>query len=78
MDLKFEYQMRHVRLVESGKKYNGDEWGKECHLNCQTESKLSAADIYQLILILILKKIFFRERYGIIQINLNFFFIKTQ
>ena len=48
--------MRHVRLVESGKKYNGDEWGKECHLNCQTESKLSAADIYQLILILILKK----------------------
>ena len=51
MDLKFEYQMRHVRLVESGKKYNSDEWGRECHLNCHTESKLSSADIYQLILI---------------------------
>ena len=70
MDLKFEYQMRHVRLVESGKKYNSDEWGRECHLNCQTESKLSSADIYQLILILMKKKqIFFRELYGIIQIN---------
>ena len=56
MELKFEYQMRHVRLVESGKKYNGDEWVRECHLNCQTESKLSSADIYQLILILMKKK----------------------
>ena len=61
MDLKFEYQMRHVRLVERGKKYNVDEWGRECHLNCQTESKLSSADIYQLILILMKKKDFLSQ-----------------
>ena len=58
MDLKFEYQMRHVRLVESGKKYNSDKWGRKCHLNCHTESKLSSADIYQQILILMKKNRF--------------------
>ena len=41
--------MRHVRQVGGGKEYDGDKesikHGKECRLNCPTESNPSVADI---------------------------------
>ena len=60
------------------KEINGDQYGIECRINCRTESKISAADTmgrkkmkpYN-------EKIFFRERYGISQNNLNVF-MKTR
>ena len=47
---KFEYQIRHLRQVGRGKEYDGDKEsikhaGKECRLNCPTESNPSVADI---------------------------------
>ena len=46
---KFDYQIRHLRQVGSGKEYDGDKesikHGKECRLNCPTESNPSVADI---------------------------------
>ena len=60
------------------KEINGDEYGIECRINCQPESKISAADkMGRKKMEPTMKKIFFRERYGISQNNLDFF-IKTR
>ena len=70
-------QMRHLRQVGGVKEINSDECDKECRLNCQTESKISAADeMGGGKLNPTMKKIFFRKYYGILQRNFffNFFF----
>ena len=55
------------------KEINGDEYGIECRINCQPESKISAADkMGRKKMEPTMKKIFFRERYGISQNNLDF------
>ena len=59
-------QMRHLRQVGGVKEINSDECDKECRLNCQTESKISAADeMGGGKLNPTMKKIFFRKYYGI-------------
>ena len=60
------------------KEINGDEYGIECRINCQPESKISAADkMGRKKMEPTMKKIFFRERYGISQNNLDFFYKNT-
>ena len=66
-------QMRHLRQVGGVKEINSVEWDKDCRLNCQTESKISAADkMGGGKLNPTVKQIFFGKYYGILQSN--FFF----
>ena len=63
-------QMRHLRQVGSVKEINSVEWDKDCRLNCQTESKISAADkMGGGKLNPRVKQIFFGKYYGILQSN---------
>ena len=63
-------QMRHLRQVGSVKEINSVEWDKDCRLNCQTESKISAADkMGGGKLNPTVKQIFFGKYYGILQSN---------